>query len=42
MCVHMFIAMSAHTCMCIYICTVFLKKILFELYADWYKLIELV
>jgi hypothetical protein len=26
-CVHMFIGVSAHTCMSIYVCTVFLKKI---------------
>jgi hypothetical protein len=28
MCVRVFIGMSAHTCMSIYICTVFIKKII--------------
>jgi hypothetical protein len=27
MCVHVFIGVSVHTCMSIYVCTVFLKKI---------------
>jgi hypothetical protein len=27
MCVHVFIGVSAHTCMSIYVCIVFLKKI---------------
>jgi hypothetical protein len=26
-CMHMFIGVSAHTCMSIYVCTVFLKKL---------------
>jgi hypothetical protein len=32
-CMHMFIGVSAHTCMSIYVCTVFLKKPNLELSA---------
>jgi hypothetical protein len=29
-CVHVFIGVSTHTCMSIYVCTMFLKKLYFE------------